>query len=154
MRSLPVLLCLFLVVSCSNERYSDFWEEYKVEELQGKTSNHGSIGGSCVYYWEALGDRRFDAVEIIEFAAENNWKYISTMALKNWDSEHTEASEIKGASISRYFPKQINDADSLLIFETNLLLFDPGTDESTQLNGFAIVSDSGKELTVYHMWGE
>ena len=39
-------------------------------------------------------------------------------------------------------------------FRTGLVTIEPGTDNSIEENGFVVVKEDGKEMAVYHLWGE
>ena len=52
------------------------------------------------------------------------------------------------------FERRINDDLIVYRCRTGWLLLDPGTDESTQENGYILISRDGTQMAAYHMWGE
>ena len=52
------------------------------------------------------------------------------------------------------FPRWTNTDFTLYKFKTGWLIFYPGTNNSTEVNGFISISEDEKEMTVYHLWGD
>jgi hypothetical protein len=51
------------------------------------------------------------------------------------------------------FPRRIDSAATVLAFETGWIFFDEH-DRVLDVNGYAMVTADGRELAVYHLWGQ
>jgi hypothetical protein len=52
------------------------------------------------------------------------------------------------------FPHWIKSELTLYRFKTGWLIFEPGTDNATQINGFILISQDETEMSLYHCWGD
>ena len=39
-------------------------------------------------------------------------------------------------------------------FKTGIVMIEPGTGNSIEVNGFVVLDNEGTEMSVYHLWGE
>ncbi|MCG2420550.1 hypothetical protein K8089_16125 [Aequorivita sp. F47161] len=166
------LVILFLGIicsSCSRITPSGFWLNYKSELITEKKNDQGPWGGTLYINWSADKNTEFNIKKITELASQNGWKLIDStnynkvdlinmsdfgkptinLPLKNFTPESTEAN-LKSES----FPRFIETDFKLYRFKTKWLIFEPGTDNSTQDNGFVLLSSDNKRMTVYQLWGE
>ena len=60
----------------------------------------------------------------------------------------------KNISTFTNFPRWISSDLVVFEFETEWIAIEPGSDISTLANGFIVVDDSLKTMTIYHLWGE
>ena len=156
-------------ISCSKTTPSGFWLNYETDLITEKQNDQGPFGGTLTINWIADKSSEFDIKKVTELATKNDWKLIDSMIykkaeltkmtdfgkptinlpLKNFTPESKQA-DLKSES----FPRWIETDFKLYRFRTDWLIFESGTDDSTQENGFILLSSDKKQMTVYHLWGE
>jgi hypothetical protein len=159
----------FAVTSCSKITPSGFWINYKSDQITDKKNDQGSWGGTLIINWVAKKNSKFDITDVEKIASDNDWELIDSskyytadlekmtdfgkpiinLPLKNFTPEKQRA-DLKSNSIRR----RIKTDFTLYRFKTGWIIFEPGTDSSTQENGFLLISSDKKKMTVYHIWGE
>lgn len=167
-------LLLYLVVSfslfrCSVISGSYFWIGFQREIQTSKNNNQGPRGGYLQISWQANSNNHFKADDLINFTAQNGWKYVDSITiteaqLKFWKHNNKDVfpltnkgfdnSNIVDNASFKYFPREIITDLTVLRFKTNVLLFESGTDKNTDINGFVLISKSRSQISVYHYWGE
>ena len=165
------LLIILVVsfISCSKILPSGFWLNYKTNLITEKQNNQGPFGGRLAINWIANKNTGFNIKEVTELAAKNNWKLIDSsiykkselinmtdlgkptiyLPLKNFTPK-PKIQDLKSEAVTRWIEKDFK----LYRFKTDWLIFEPGTNDSTQENGFIVISSDNKQMTVYHLWGE
>lgn len=171
MRKISVLILgtLFLI-SCDRSLPSGFWKNFRSELIEKSDSNQGPYGGKRSLFWSTPVNGTFSEKEVLEFASANKWEPVDSMTftrkeLHSWHHDGIPVFPIyfDGAikiysenNLSAYtaFERWIESDLKVYRCRTNWLLFYPGTDESTQENGYIIISQDGRQMTIYHLWGE
>ena len=166
---LTLLIIGLTFSSCSRITPSGFWMNYKSEQITDKKNDQGPWGGTLIINWAAKNNSKFNIADVEKIASKNDWKLIDSveyytadlkkmtdfekptinLPLKNFTPEKQQA-DLKSNSIAR----KIETDFTLYRFKTGWIIFEPGTDNSTQENGFVLLSSDKKEMTVYHIWGE
>lgn len=163
-------VCTFVIFSCTNTIPASFWKQYHKEVLKEDIVDQGPWGGYRAMYWASEFMNTFDSKHIIAFAEKHGWElidsvFIDNTSLKMWRSHNNALifplsqrgfdPNVKMMS-STYdkFTRWINEPLTVYTFKTGIVMIEPGTDESIDVNGFVILTKTGKELSVYHMWGE
>ena len=143
--------------------------KFKPDQITEKKNNQGPRGGTLIIHWIADQNSEFNILDIKEIASQNDWRIIDSVKYKKADLQKMTADrkptirlplenftpEPKQADLkSKQLPRRITTDFTLYRFKTDWLLFEPGTDDSTEENGFVLLSSDNKEMTVYHIWGE
>lgn len=82
--------------------------------------------------------------EIISFAESHGWKLADSINANDIPQEYVRKEKLL---------KWLNTAKAYR-FITDQVLFEPGTDISTDTTGLVILTINRKNLAVYHIWGE
>lgn len=163
------LIIGLVFTSCSRITPSGFWLNYKPDQITENINDQGPWGGTLIIDWVANKNFEFNIADIIEIASKNDWQFIDSteyykadllkmtqngkpiinLPLKNFTMEQN-GTDLK----SKFLPRKIKTDFKLYRFKTGWLIFEPGTDNSTQENGFILLSSDNKKMTVYHIWGE
>ncbi|QOD59358.1 hypothetical protein H9I45_08200 [Polaribacter haliotis] len=169
MKKILILLIMLNFISCSKITPSGFWLNYETDFITEKQNDQGPFGGTLLINWIADNDYEFDIKKITELADKNDWKLIDSMNYKKADLRNMTdfgkptinlplknfTPESKKADLkSEPFPRWIETNFKLYRFKTGWLIFEPGTNDSTNENGFLLISSDNKQMTVYHLWGE
>ena len=164
-----ILVLMLSFISCSKTIPSGFWLNYENNLIKENQNDQGPFGGTLAINWVADKGAEFDIKKLTELATQNDWKLIDSMTYKK--SELTKMTDFGKPTInlplknftpeskrpdlkSESFPRWIETDFKLYRFKTGWLIFEPGTDDSTQENGFILLSSDKKQMTVYHLWGE
>jgi len=164
-----ILLPLIILPSCDNVMPGGLWDKFEQDLRIEKQSNQGPWGGTRTYYWRSNTDGYFTKDNVVDFASSNDWQLVDSMEFReeqfrNWRNDDDKPSFIievgpfKPATGNRVlkeeFPRWTNSDLVLYKFKTGWTMLYPGTDSSTEVNGFVTLSKNGREMTVYHLWGE
>ncbi len=164
-----ILIIGLALSSCSEITPSGFWLNYNSDQITDKNNDQGPWGGTLIINWVADKNSEINIAKIKEIASENGWKLIDSadyqtaelksmmnigkpiinLPLKNF-TPNKQRTDLKSNSL----PRKIQTDFTLYRFETGWVIFEPGTNSSTQENGFVLVSADRKQMTVYHLWGE
>ncbi len=132
-------------------------------------SDQGTNGGHKAMYWKKELPDIFNARDVISFAKKNGWELsdsleIPTDQLKTWHYNNKPIFPLSYSGFAKTptvnkseysnFPRWINKGLKVYLFKTGWLTYEPGTDNSIEVNGFVLISNEGNELSVYHLWGE
>jgi hypothetical protein len=130
-----------------------FWTEYKKHFIEKNSSDQGPWGGKRIIHWKAEKPNAIVAKEMLDFASGNGWLIVDSL---HFPANRLKEMKIFGEDISQInnFPKQISPNCTIYRFKTNWSLYEPGTDNSTDENGFVMITDDGTQMCVYHSWGE
>ncbi|HMJ46132.1 MAG TPA: hypothetical protein VK498_02320 [Ferruginibacter sp.] len=166
----PFLLFLISTIglSCNNFTPAGFWKNYKREFLLHNISDQGPYGGHSAIYWKAKDANTFNSKAVIKYATNNQWKLKDSLNfdashIKKWKYgnelifplSHTGFSDsVENITTHQYFPRWILEDIKVYIFKTGLITIQPGTDDSIEENGFIMLDIQGKQMAVYHLWGE
>ena len=166
---LTLLIIGLALSSCSRITPSGFWMNYKSDQITDKKNDQGPWGGTLIINWNANKNSEFNFADVEKIASKNDWKLIDrvdyytadlkkmtdfgkptiNLPLKNFTPKEQRA-DLKSNSI----PRKIETDFTLYRFKTGWVIFEPGTNSSTQENGFVLLSSDKKKMTVYHIWGE
>ena len=161
-------LSLTILLSCDSVMPGGFWDEFEQDLQVEKQSDQGPWGGTRTYYWKSKTNGYFSRKKVLDFTSSNGWSFIDStlyheQELKNWRHEGkpcftVQVGPFEPSSDDRFleqdFPRWTSTDVTLLRFKTGWLIFYPGADNSTEVNGFITLSVDGREMTVYHLWGE
>jgi len=157
------------VASCNKLVPAGFWNDYQKPLLVKNLSDQGPFGGRRSMYWKVENGRIFNSKAIIEFAVKNGWEFVDSLEvqadkLKTWHYNKTSVfplsysgfSSTPAGADSEYesFPRWINVGLKVYQFKTGWIVYEPGTGDSFDVNGFVVLNNEGNEMSVYHMWGE
>ena len=159
---------IFGMLSCNNPTPSGFWTDFQKDYLIENISDQGLNGGHKALYWKSNKSGTFTSSIIIEYATKNGWKLSDSLdfnprELEKWfyDSSPIFPLSYTGFSSNpthnstyKKFPRWVDTDLKVYAFKTPWVVFEPGTDNSTETNGFVILSNRGEEMSVYHLWGE
>lgn len=163
--SLPLLAIL---LSCDKVMPGGLWDEFEKDRSVEKQSDQGPWGGTRSYYWRSEAAGHFNTKRLLDYTSSNGWSLIDSIKyrgeeIRTWQNKGkpsftVQAGPFEPSSDENFmelaFPRWTNTDLTLYVFKTGWLIFYPGTDNSTEVNGFVTISDDGKEMTVYHSWGE
>ncbi|MBL0745228.1 hypothetical protein [Chryseolinea lacunae] len=154
---------LMMLFACSNATPSGFWAHFKKEFQQKSINDQGPYGGHRAMYWKSNKGSAFDTDEIIEFAKQNGWVLVDSLEYPSGNSKTEHSNNVPDSShamtqheISMYekFPRWIKSNTKIYRFKTGWVTIEPGTDNSTDINGFVILGNENTEMEIYHVWGE
>lgn len=158
-----VTLTIFCV-SCQEMLPAGFWNHFRTKNLVENNSNQGPYGGIRSLHWRSNKDKTFKSVDLVTFARNNGWEFrdsldISHETLNSWESRGPRFPFTFGDSVlsnnpNLVFPRWITTDAKLYRFSTGLTAIEPGNERETSKNGYILISSSGREFSVYHLWGE
>jgi len=145
-----------------------FWTNFKKSLLVKNISDQGPYGGTRAMYWKTDKQNTFISKTILDFASKNGWQFVDSLyfpadSIEKWKLFGEDIFPLSGSGFSPFetndyefkkFPRWITSNIVLYKFKTGWSLLKPGTDDSTEENGFVIINDKGTEMSVYHSWGD
>lgn len=164
---LSLFMSLFSLVSCGSST-GNFWKNYKQDLLVENISDQGGWGGHRAMYWKSE-EAEFTEEEIVAKAKENGWEMsektmIQEAQLTKWIYQNKPVFPLSHSGFNVHitsssstfedFPRWIKSNLTVYSFKTGTLAIVPGTDEALEINGFVLISQDKKEMSVYHLWGE
>ena len=167
------MLSLLLVSACACGPIggaASFWKGYRSEFIVAQQSDQGPRGGWRWIQWRAEKPGTFQAPAVRAFAERNRWKYVQTaqytaLTVATWVTS-------KGEPIfpllypmdhgpdyyqpSERFPRRISSDSVVLKCDSGWMRSDPVGKSSDLVTayGFIHLSEDGREMAVYHLWGE
>jgi hypothetical protein len=170
MKQISILAMVILLLSaCNIISNSSFWLAFQKGNQVSKNYNQGARGGYLQVSWKCSNENCFQTKELSKYAKQNGWEYLDSIAITkneciNWKYNDKDIfplantgfnyRDIVVSSSFQHFPRDIDTDLTVYRFKTKVLLFEAGTDENTDINGFIVVSKSKKQMSVYHYWGE
>lgn len=159
------LLCIIVLIffACKRIGPAGFWAGFEKSIRVENYNDQGVWGGHRAIYWKAPDEHHFNTGNILRFAAKHNWQLVDSTAfnavtVQSWGARFAPVFTLPEDSILsscyKYFPGWIHTGITLYRFNTNMLLVYPGTDDNTTTNGMVAISRDGREMAVYHAWGE
>lgn len=160
---------MFGLLSCSKTTPSGFWSNFQKEYLKENLSNQGAWGGYRAMYWQAEDTGTFNSKEVIDYAVKNGWKVVKSVEvnateLNSWNYNNKPIFPLSfegftkmpstNQAIYEKFARWINTDLQVYMFRTGWIIVEPGTNETNEINGFIVLNNEGKEMSVYHLWGE
>ena len=162
---LLLLTTLLLFTSCGLQPGS-FWTGFNKEFIEDHRNDQGPWGGKRSIHWKLSNQSKFNKIEILEYAELNDWILIEEQEmpisklqqLKKSDENllqlRLNGFEAEPGSLPIEVPIYFNQSVTMYRFKTSWLMYYPGTDNSTLVNGIILLSNDQKEMTLYHVWGE
>ena len=166
-KKLILISLLTILFSCDRVMPGGLWDKFETDIRIKKQSDQGPWGGTRAYYWRSKTTGHFNKKRVLDFASSNGWTLVdsvryrgetilkannkSTFTIQVGPFATDDRSEV---FLDEDFPLWINAGLTLYKFKTGWLIFYPGSDSSTEVNGFMLVSEDEREMTVYHLWGE
>jgi hypothetical protein len=164
-----VVLAQALVLSCSSAMPAGFWSSYRKDLIVNLNSDQGPWGGWRWVEWRAEQAQTFREADVRLFAEKKGWKCsereeYSTAQLTHWQYGHrpifpllypTDRGFDYFSGVAR-FPRTIASDSIVLKCQTGWMRSNPtGHDpELVTAYGFIHLSKDGREMAVYHLWGE
>jgi hypothetical protein len=162
------LLLVPIFIACNRTTPAGFWNTYHSDLLEITLNDQGSYGGHRAMYWESDRPNTFTNLEILTFADENGWTVVDSAIfpnekVKTWTFYNKPVFPLTSTGFSdtmpndqivEKFPRWFGGPLKLYKFRTGWVTTQPGTDNSMDVNGFAMINDAGTKLAVYHLWGE
>ena len=168
-KGITIVCIFFMLEACSFVKSNPcgFWTAFKAEYLKEKIINQGLRGGYTTLHLKAKG-AVFNPTEILSYANKNNWVLfdsvdVNSKDLLSWTYINTPifplshtgfSTESSNNAFYKNFPRWITKSSKVFMFKTGWITIVPGTDESTNVNGFVLLSNDHTEMSVYHLWGE
>ncbi|MFY0601742.1 MAG: hypothetical protein JXR03_18860 [Cyclobacteriaceae bacterium] len=147
-----------------------FWISFKEDQIISNESNQGPWGGRRYIHWKSEIDNDFDTQTIMDFAIENGWilskiNSYSKDEISKWvcfnkpifplsNSGFSDMYSVLNINTCKDFPRVIDEDLTILSFNSGWVSIVPGTNESTETNGFIVVNSKRNKMSVYHLWGE
>ena len=166
-RLVLAILPLTMSLSCDKVMPGGIWEKFEQDLLIEKQIDQGPWGGTRTYYWKSNSEGYFTKKKVIVFTSSNDWELVDSIKyqdeqFKNWNNNGKRSFIIEVGpfdpstedNLLKEVPRWTNSDLTLYKFETGWIILYPGTDSSTEVNGFITLSEDGREMTVYHLWGE
>ncbi len=176
MRIVPrYLLLVFLSMmislpACRSTTPAGFWSNFHNDLLIKNLSDQGPWGGHRAMHWQSDKQQTFTAKDVLAFASSKGWiftdsSYFTSLEVKRWvntgsdvfplsyDGFHASVSGVNNMK-NLDFPRWIYSDCTVFSFKTGWVVYEPGTENSTEVNGFVLLSQDGKEMSVYQLWGE
>lgn len=164
---ISVSLCCGVMLSCNKAVPAAFWEDFPEGALVENISDQGPYGGHRAMHWQAKKTGAFTPHSILRFAETRGWKLQDSLQrtkqqLLSWryDSRpifplaHEGFTETVSTATFQDFPRWIETDATIYRFKTGWMAIEPGSDLSTEENGFVIVDQTRSAMSVYHLWGE
>jgi len=157
---LTIFSLTVLLTSCNKTTPAGFWVDFHKDLMLTKNSDQGPWGGHREIIWKSEADNIFSDKELIEFADKNDWKLLDSISFSADTLTKNSFSKLKIDDYSlcilneSILPKLKSNDNKIFIFKTTWLAVEPGNARETFENGFAVLNSNGKELKIYHLWGE
>src|SRR5688572_18918778 len=159
-RLILLLPLLTILLSCDKVMPGGLWDKFEKDLRVEKQSDQGPWGGTRAYYWRSETTGHFNKKRIIDLASSNGWNLVDSIRyqvkeIKNWKNNNEPSFRIKVGPfepssdenfLEQDFPRWTNTDLTLYKFKTGWLIFHPGTDNSTEVNGFISISEDEKEM--------
>jgi hypothetical protein len=170
MKSIFLITLLLTVVflSCHKGTPAGFWSNFSSHLLLKNITDQGPYGGHRAMYWKADRKNSFRSGNVIDFATKNGWTLVDSIEFtqaqtSKWIYMKTPIFPLtsKGFSDTALndamladFPRWFDGQIKVYRFKTGWVAIEPGTDNSTEENGFVVINKDRNQLAVYHLWGE
>jgi len=158
-----VLYCL-IFFSCKKVEPGGFWTGFEKDHIVKNNNDQGPWGGCRSLYWKSDVSNKFTSPSLISYANKNGWQLIDSFelsadALSTWRGKDptfpfTYTDFLDSTMMITAFPRWIETDVTLYRFKTGWIVVEPGNLRETDTNGYIILSKDGKQLSVYHLWGE
>lgn len=154
------------LTACNSLTPCGFWKEYRHDAVVAQFSDQGPWGGHRWIQWSSPSADEFSAAGVTEFAESHGWKRVDTKhysaeEVSNWVTNRGPVFpliyENQGMSFNVYcdrYPRAMDGPLTVIRFDSRWIRVPPGTGEGETAFGFVLISDDGRQLAIYHAWGE
>ncbi len=163
-----IILGNMTAMSCQKLAPADFWLDFQKVSLAENISDQGPHGVHKAMYWNAAGKHIYPSKSILAFTVKNGWSILDSL---EFGKQQVDSWKYNGISVFplayqgftdaainnstfQFFPLWIHEDVKVYKFKTGWVTIDPGTEKSTNENGFVVVDKAGTQMSVYHLWGE
>jgi hypothetical protein len=152
-KHLFIVLGILVLSGCKTIGPAAFWNEFDDGHLVKSITDQGPWGGYRLMYWKNT-DHPYQAKMVIAFAALNKWECFDTDSLnkndmRSWMNDHGDLFLLHH---NPYYPR-INDMGvSFSFVDSNWA--SNRSDPTKPPLGYILLSKDGKQLVVFHSWGE
>ncbi|RPD45763.1 hypothetical protein DNI29_16545 [Hymenobacter sediminis] len=168
MTTKTLLLLTLAFISCNRISPAGFWSNYRADLLAKNIGDQGPYGGHKALYWKSDKPYTFSAATILDFASKNGWALTDSVEFNQdqtsqWTHNNRAVFPLTSAGFTipvlndtqlERFPRWFDGPLQVYKFRTSWVLIEPGTDNSTEGNGFVIMNRNRTQMAVYHSWGE
>jgi hypothetical protein len=154
-------VALVWVVGCRGP--AGFWAGYRASAIVDRASDQGPWGGWRWIAWEAPADDPFAADHVLSYATAQGWR---CEAATRYTPEELAKWVVRGKLV---FPLTYDELDEQLTLrmsrritgesyvyrcQTGWMRVEPGSDKTSEAYGYIHLSADGRQLAIYHDWGE
>jgi hypothetical protein len=147
------LVLLVLLVACNRLVPSGFWKSYRSELIQKQYSDQGPWGGERWLFWSASKSGVLSEHEVSQFATDHGWRFVRRFAVPAGTLRKSPAFDAAPDPASSSLPAFINGDSMILKFDSGWMFEDAGTNEMTTAHGYVQISADGRQMVVFHAWG-
>ena len=162
--TLPAII-ITLCISCSRITPVNHWSGFDPDNLKVRNSDQGPWGGTSEMYWKHTSKNHFKPGDVIKHARKIGWVLADRIAvpkstLQTWTKYNSEPgfaltfTNSFTNAVDFPFTRWTNENVMVYRFKTKTIAIVPDNAGETNKNGYAVLSLDGKELSVYHLWGE
>jgi hypothetical protein len=152
-KNLFIFSCVLVLSGCNAIGPAAFWNNFDDSHIVKNISDQGPWGGYRLIYWKNT-ERPYKAKEVAIFAALHGWEHFRTDSLNNedvssWVPDHADSLSLHQPS---HYPHIGGAGVSLTFLDSNWVTV--GNEGNKSALGYALLSLDGKQLVVFHTWGE
>jgi hypothetical protein len=152
-KNLFIVLSLLVLAGCKTIGPAAFWNDFDERHMVKKTRDQGPWGGYCLMYWKN-NDKPYNAKDLVVFASLNKWQHFKTDSLQKnemigWIQDRADSLSIHHPS---NYPQVTAPGVSFTFADSNWISID--SDESKPALGYVFLSSDGRQMVVYHSWGD
>jgi len=156
---------IYLLIGCDPLMPGGLWDGFEEDLRVHKLSDQGPWGGKRAYHWKSTSRAYFNYKKMIGYTSSNGWQLVDSTKFRN-STNRINSEQVFRATVGPFeptsntnsieieFPQWIKGNFTAYRFKSGWLTVYPGTDNSTEINGFVLISEDGKEMSAYHTWGE
>jgi hypothetical protein len=162
------LILTLALASCNKATPAGFWKNYKKDLLVKDISDQGPYGGHRAIYWKSDRTNAFSSAQVRDFAKKNHWTLVDSSHYNSdqtnkWTYDNKAVFPLTSTGFSHtienniqleHFPRWFGGQVTVFKFKTGWVTIEPGTHNSIEENGFVVINSDGKQMAVYHLWGE
>ncbi len=161
-----VAIATSAAVACNALAPSGFWKNYRHDLIAGQSSDQGPWGGHRWIQWTSQRSGAFTVADATRFAESHGWKHVGTKhysaeEISSWVNNKAPVFpliyENQGMTSNSYctrFPRTIDGPATVVRFDSMWTRVPPGSGNDEVAFGFVLVSDDGRQMAVYHAWGD
>lgn len=167
MRRAVAIAAFVIVLGCARASPAGFWTTYRPALIRDKYSDQGPWGGVRWIQWTSPTPGTFQAAEVLKFARTKGWSCkepvtYSANQLRLWTFAARPVFPLHfGPADHRpdsqevlKFPRSIADDSLISECQTGWMRVDPGSGKDKAALGYIQIDLAGRQLAVYHLWGE